>query len=132
MVKKFWLVFANSLLWMAAGANIARIGIKCALSVGSLVWLWFIPVFVAFGMMFRRTISKNIARIESLPGERQPLYRCMSLKGYLIIAFMMSLGIFLRRIGGIPEGFFSFFYTGLGSALALSGLYGLYLKLKLK
>lgn len=34
MVKKNWLIFTNALLWMAAGFNIARIGVKCALTTG--------------------------------------------------------------------------------------------------
>lgn len=56
-----------------------------------------------------------------MAGDRAPLYRFMSLKGYLIIIFMMTLGISLRSIGSIPDGFFAFFYTGLGSALFLAG-----------
>lgn len=113
---------------MAAGFNIARIGFSCAISLGTLVWLWAIPVFIAFGAMFTRVIGKNVKRIQNMEGERQPLYRFMALKGYLIIAFMMTLGITLRHIGSIPESFFAFFYTGLGSALFLAGLSGLFRK----
>lgn len=47
----------------------------------------------------------------------------LTLKGYLIIAFMMTMGITLRRLGTIPEHFFAFFYTGLGSALFIAGLW---------
>ena len=121
MVSKKWLIIANAVLWMAAGFNIVRIGIACAISAGGMIWLWAIPVFAAFYMMFARTIGKNAVRIMSMPGDTAPLYRFMSLKGYLIIIFMMTLGISLRSIGSIPDGFFAFFYTGLGSALFLAG-----------
>ena len=128
MVKKFWLIFANALLWMLAGANIARIGINSAFAVGGLTWLWSVPVFAAFFTMFSRTIAKNSRRIKAMDCDMAPLYRFMTLKGYLIIAFMMSLGIVLRKVGSIPEAFFSFFYTGLGSALFLAGAGSLFKK----
>ena len=121
MVRKHWLVAANALLWMAAGMNIARIGIGCALALSSNVWLWSIPVFAAFFTMFNRVITKNTVRIRAFEQEKAPLYKFLSLKGYLIIAFMMTLGITLRKLGSIPDAFFAFFYTGLGSALFLAG-----------
>lgn len=122
MVRKHWLIITNGLLWLAAGFNIARIGVKAAVSEGSLVWLWSIPVFMAFGAMFLRVIGKNTVRIKAMESEKAPLYKFLNLKGYLIIAFMMTLGITLRSLGTIPDSFFAFFYTGLGSALALAGL----------
>lgn len=122
MARKHWLIIANGLLWMAAGFNIARIGIKCALSVNGYAYLWAIPVFAAFFTMFSRVIGKNTKRIKSMEEPKAPLYKFLTLKGYLIIAFMMTLGIVLRSLGTIPNTFFAFFYTGLGSALTLAGL----------
>lgn len=127
MVHKRWLIITNALLWAAAGFNIARIGILCAISEDSLVWLWSIPVFAAFGTMFMRVIGKNTRRILDLPGQRAPLYRFLNVRGYLIIAFMMSLGFGLRRLECVPQAFFAFFYTGLGTALCLNGLLSLVL-----
>jgi len=46
----------------------------------------------------------------------------LDLKGYLIMVFMISFGFGLRLSGLIPTWFFAFFYTGLGSALALAGV----------
>lgn len=124
MVKKNWLIVTNALLWMAAGFNIARIGVKCALTTGH-VWLWGLLVFAAFGTMFFRIIAKNTHRIKAMEQDKAPLYKFLTLKGYLIIAFMMTLGFTLRGLGKIPDGFFAFFYTGLGSALGLAGLWSL-------
>lgn len=122
MLEKKWLIFANGLLWSAAGFNILRIGVKAAISCGSLIWLLFIPVFAAFGAMFFRMVGKNTKRINELPGEKAPLYKFLALKGYLIIVFMMTLGITLRNYTNLPDGFFAFFYTGLGGALTLAGI----------
>lgn len=44
------------------------------------------------------------------------------LKSYLIMAFMMGGGIWLRSSGLVPDTFIAVFYTGLGCALALAGV----------
>lgn len=121
MVRKHWLIITNGILWLVAGFNIARIGVRAAFADASNVWLWFIPVFVAFGAMFTRMVRKNTRRIMSME-KKVPLYKFLTLKGYLIIAFMMTLGFTLRGIGKLPDSFFAFFYTGLGCALSLAGV----------
>ena len=40
----------------------------------------------------------------------------------LAMAFMMTLGITLRRSGFVAEYFFTWFYTGLGTALSIAGI----------
>lgn len=124
MVNKKYLILTNAILWAAAGSNILRIGIRAALDDGSMIWLWSILVFALFGLMFFRVIGKNVKRINEMEGEKAPLYKFLTVKGYLIIAFMMTLGIVLRHIGSIPNSFFAYFYTGLGSALTLAGIFG--------
>lgn len=125
MVKKHWLILTNGLVWTAAGINIARIGIISAIENGTMVWLYGLIVFALFGTMFFRVISKNTKRIRAMEQEKAPIYKFLTLKGYLIIAFMMTLGIVLRHIGSIPNSFFAFFYSGLGCALASAGLYSI-------
>ena len=51
-----------------------------------------------------------------------PFWYFFDKKSYLIMFFMMSMGIGLRASSLLPEGFIAFFYTGLGCALALSGI----------
>lgn len=123
MVKKHWLIVTNGLIWTVAGINIARIGIKAAIETGSWVWLYGLIVFAAFATMFFRVIGKNTKRIQAMETDRAPVYKFLTLKGYLIIIFMMTLGIVLRHIGNIPNSFFAFFYSGLGCALASAGLH---------
>lgn len=126
MLQKKWLIVENALLWMAAGFNILRIGVGAAVSDTSAtafhVVLRAFPVFAAFAAMFARVIKKNSRRILAMPQPRAPFYRFLDLKGYIVIAFMMTLGVALRHIGPIPDAFFAFFYTGLGAALFLVGL----------
>ena len=61
-------------------------------------------------------------KIHSLPGPWEPIYLTFSLKGYLVIAFMITLGITLRHIPGIPSSFFAWFYLGLGPGLLSAGI----------
>ena len=121
MVDKRWLVATNSIVFILPGIKILTVGIGKAVELASLVWLWAIPVFVAFMLMFRRVIGKNTARINALPGEKASLLRFLSPKGYVLILSIIALGIGLKFIPGIPVAFFAFFYPGLGSALILSG-----------
>ena len=39
-----------------------------------------------------------------------------------MMAFMMTLGIVLRSSGLLPDEFFAFFYTGLGTSLSIAGI----------
>jgi hypothetical protein len=57
-----------------------------------------------------------------MTAEKTSILRTFSLKGYLIIAFMISLGIGLKHIPGIPSNFFAWFYCGLGPGLLSAGL----------
>lgn len=71
-----------------------------AIAVGTSVWLWCIPVFLAFGAMFLRVIGKNTVRINAMTCSRAPLYKFLSLKGYLKYAtqlrFRQTLILYLR------------------------------------
>lgn len=126
MLKKNLLVACYGVLWFIAGINVLNIGISAALSVHSLVWIWSLPVFAAFFLMFFAVTRKNVGRIHALEGDKAPLYKFMPLKSYLLIIFMMTLGITLRKIESIPSAFFAFFYTGLGSALCTAGIISLF------
>jgi len=44
----------------------------------------------------------------------------LSTKGYILIIFMMCLGISLKFIPGVPTEFFASFYCGLGPALIIA------------
>ena len=79
-------------------------------------------VFAGFYIMFTGIVRKYFERIHALPGPKEPIYKTFSLKEYLIIAFMITLGITLKYILGIPESFFAWFYMGLGPGLLSAGI----------
>ena len=123
-VRKRTLLCIAGCVWLLAGFNVARLGI---ISYGRLEGITFwhillsIVVFCAFGAMFFKMSMKHTRRINGYEEEFRPVWHFFDLKAYLIMAFMMGGGIWLRSSGLAPEVFIAVFYTGLGCALALAG-----------
>lgn len=125
-VRKIHLLAINGLLWTAIGSKIAATGVvHYLLTPVEKLW-WMIPlsalVFAAFYLMFTGIVRKYAERIHNLPGPKESVFKTFGLKGYLIIAFMISLGISLKHIPGIPEPFFAWFHLGLGLGLLSAGV----------
>ena len=126
-VKTRHLLAVNGLLWTAIGIKITVTGVSHYLQVPQATsLLWMIPlslaVFAAFYVMFSGVVRKYSSRILSMPEEKTGIWRTFSLKGYILIAFMIALGITLGHIPGIPSNFFAWFYCGLGPGLLSAGI----------
>ncbi|MBR4756562.1 MAG: hypothetical protein IK076_06445 [Bacteroidales bacterium] len=126
-VRTHHLLAINGALWTAIGTKIAITGVHNYLQTPpGKALLWMIPlsvsVFAGFYMMFTGIVRKYSERILSMKEEKASVFRTFSLKGYLIIAFMITLGISLKYIPGIPRSFFAWFYTGLGAGLISAGI----------
>ena len=125
-VRKIHLLAVNGLLWMAIGTKIAVTGVSHYLTAPAEKLWWMIPasvaVFAGFYVMFTGVVRKYAERVHALPGPKEPVWKTFGLKGYLIIAFMISLGISLKHIPGIPAPFFAWFYLGLGLGLISAGV----------
>lgn len=113
----------SGLLWSIAGVNVLRKGIS-ALLQDHRWWIVLLAIGIgaSFLTMFRSVVNKYTLRIQAMDGERFPFYRFMSAKGYLLIGFMMTLGISVSLIPGMPPAFFASFYTGLGTGLSYGAL----------
>ena len=127
MVGNRTLLGIAGFVWLAAGVNILRIGVKAVLAVigGSfgrtaLMAVLTAAIFCAFHWLFSRIVVKHTARIRGYE-TKQPFWRFFDGKSYLLMAFMMTLGISLRAFHLVPIWFIAFFYVGLGVALALTG-----------
>ena len=112
-----------AVIWGIPGIMITLKGIKAYTIQPSenLWWLLLITAFVlaSFFLMFRRIVDRYSERIASLP-ERVKIWQTFPLRGWILLIFMMSLGIALKHIPGIPSAFTASFYTGLGPMLLLS------------
>ena len=128
-VRKPALLFTAGILWLIAGVNILRIGVGAfaasALQGSASAWLLAagaLVIFIGFAMMFMKIVQKHNRRILSYPQEKQSIFLCFDRKGYLLMIFMMTLGIVRRASNLLPAVFFAVFYTGLGAALCFGGL----------
>ena len=127
-IKKQPLIAVAGVVWLLAGLNVAVLGVRAAIDmrgVAAIVFLALaggaIAIFCAFHSMFSKLVQKNAQRIADLDGDRHHVVRFFDRKSYLMMAFMMSLGIGMRAAGIVPNWFIAFFYTGLGLALSLAG-----------
>lgn len=126
-IKKHTLLCVAGALWLIAGVNILRIGAGALLgsSAHGMIWLMCVgalAVFAGFMLMFRHIVDKHKRRILAYLEESRSVWDCFDRKGYVLMVFMMTLGIVLRRVAQLPPAFFAVFYTGLGAALSVSGL----------
>jgi len=118
------LILVNGILWMGIGTKIALIGVNSYGQVDAVWWHFVLSVvvFAGFYMMFTGIVRKYSERIESMPEPRTSIFKTFSLKGYIIIAFMITLGITLKRIPQVPRTFIAWFYCGLGPGLFSAGV----------
>ncbi len=133
-VNRKFLVTAAGVVWIAAGVNILRIGIA--------IWLHLpgnglyriaeaTAVFALFFLLvFRRLYLKHTRRIRRKQTPGCP-FSFFDARGWVVMAFMMVLGISIRRFGWLSERIISVFYTGLGAALLLTGILFLLYRRKL-
>lgn len=124
-MEKKHLYFVAGLIWGVPGIIISIKGIRAYRMQPSenLWWLLMITVAVlaSFFMMFRRIVDRYRERIASLPAKVK-IWQTFPARGWILIVFMMGLGIALRHIPAIPSAFVASFYSGLGPMLVFSSL----------
>lgn len=124
-VRKRYLLCLASVVWIIAGINIFHIGIELysnymnALNVMLSILVYFIFQFFIFGKL----VKKHTKRIRDYEEEYQQIYKFFDKQSYIIMIVMMSGGIWLRTSGIAPEIFITVFYTGLGFALFMAGVF---------
>lgn len=125
-VSRQVLLITAGVVWIIAGANILRIGIltweDCShdwlfkVCEATLVFLLF------FVLVFKRLYNKYTIRIEHKKIDKNCPFSFFDIKGWLIMIFMMTLGITVRVFQLLPDSFISVFYTGLSLALIVTGI----------
>ena len=120
--RRMLLVLAG-LMWTTVGIMLCRLSYmwleaihwKLALCLGligiTLAW-------VVFRLGFSYIAQKNIDRI-CVSTEKRCIFAFQAWKTYLLIAVMITFGIFLRKTP-IPEYYLSIIYATIGGALLLS------------
>ena len=150
-VNRKVLLITAGIVWMAAGANILRIGIVTWLT-DSQYWLFKIGeatvVFLLFFLLvfkklyykhtkrieqkihlisrvwrvIRRTCSHCSANRDMKKKEKNCPFSFFDVKGWIVMVFMITFGITIRSFHLLPDAFISVFYTGLSLALMSTGV----------
>ena len=125
-VNRKVLLITAGIVWMAAGANILRIGIVTWLT-DSQYWLFKIGeatvVFLLFFLLvFKKLYYKHTKRIEQKKKEKNCPFSFFDVKGWIVMVFMIPFGITIRSFHLLPDAFISVFSTGLSLALMSTGV----------
>lgn len=118
------LVLIASIVWLIAGGNVLAIGLSeynSYLTIFNVI-LSLIVFSIFYFAIFRKMVFKHTDRISSYT-ENQYFWMFFDLKSFIIMAVMMTFGIYLRVSGVASNHFIAVFYTGLGSALTLAGIF---------
>lgn len=120
------LILLAAVVWCVAGFNVVRMGLQTWGALPSphhpLLFVGAVATFVPFAAMFLKLTAKNVRRIAAFPERKNPFWQFMSPRSYLIMAFMIALGVVLRNFTATPRTFIAAFYVGLGSALFVAGM----------
>lgn len=124
-VGRRWLYLAAGVLWGAAGAMLCARAYGWLASEDTAHALLHLTIGAVCGALiyrfkFSRVADKNIRRISRLAERAHPL-AFQSPPTYLLIAFMMGLGIALRH-SGLPRYLLAILYLGIGLGLVLASL----------
>ncbi|MDL1968994.1 MAG: hypothetical protein LWW97_10750 [Deltaproteobacteria bacterium] len=124
--SKYWLIALAGLMWSTVGVMLCSMAYYWLKGVDWLTAFLFglfgiILSLAAYRFGFSVIARKNIDRICLLP-EKGCIFAFQAWKSYLIIAFMIALGIILRH-SPIAKHYLAIIYTTVGGALLLSSLH---------
>jgi uncharacterized membrane protein YfcA len=125
-LAKNHLVLVAGIVWCAAGAMVALIGLPLEIRLAP-AQLVLVPlailIFLAFYVLvFSRLVRKHTRRIQARDEDRLPFWQFFNGASWAVMAIMMLGGMGLRLGHVMPDWMIAFFYTGLGIALFLCGV----------
>ena len=111
-------------MWCGVGIMLSLMAIRWLSGYSGNVLL-FVVSGVAFALIMRRfsflkVAEKNLDRIAELP-TRPCIFSFISWRSWLLVAFMITLGITLRH-SPMPKEYLAVIYMGIGMGLLLSGM----------
>ena len=125
MIRRAHTYVVSAAIWGIPGTKIAVKGFSTYMLMKpeDLWWLILISVAVSvfFFIIFRRVVRKYSERISYLP-EKIMVLQIFPPRGWILLVFMMGLGIILKQIPDIPIAFTASFYSGLGPMLVTASL----------
>ncbi len=134
-VSKEWLYGTAGLMWSAVGIYLNSLTVDwlSPLKWTHILLLVLAGVALAFTIYyfgFSKFANKNIRRIQAINNDKVCFFAFQQWHSYPLVAFMISLGIFLRKHAPIPKPYLAVMYIGIGGSLFLASFhyYGRLLK----
>ena len=125
-VPKRILLFIAAMVWTFAGTMLMFKGYKMLDITSRLLWVKLIIVLAAGIVFYLKVFSKLSMKHTNRILNMKETYPCMfsffNFRSYLIMLFMIALGITLRTTGWIPFGTLSFLYLMMSVPLFLSSI----------
>ncbi|WP_300702413.1 hypothetical protein [Bacteroides sp.] len=124
-VTQHTLLITAGTIWLLAGINILRIGLMCW--IGDHQYWWFkvceasLIFLLFFGIIFHKLYKKHTLRISQKKGKHCP-FSFFDVQGWIVMVFMIIIGVVVRVYHLLPDSFIAVFYTGLSLALIGTGL----------
>lgn len=123
-VPKRVLFFSAAAVWGFASSRILKIGVTDIISNSSSYWINFalgiFGCYFFFKYVFYKMYKKHTKRIVNMEIQNPCIFSFFDLKGFGIMAFMITGGITLRRANIIPTLYMGTFYITLGLSLLLA------------
>jgi hypothetical protein len=123
---KWMLMLLGAALWGFAAYRILSIGIVDLEKYQNHEFLnyllgiaGFIPFFLG---VFRKVSFRYFNRIVNLPQKRPCLFAFFDLRGYLIMSFMITLGVLLNHWKVVSDEYKGIFFISLGLSLLASSV----------
>ena len=125
-VSKYWLMALAGLMWSAVGIMLCRLAVIWLRSIHRpLAWplgfLGLISATAVYRIGFSKIALKNITRLCLLP-DATCIFAFQAWKSYLIIIFMIALGLTLRH-SPMPKHLLAVIYETIGGALFFSSFH---------
>ena len=127
-LPKSWLIAMAGLMWFGVGLMLDGFALRWfKLSEFSVVALFVVVGLLLAAAIYRfgfsKLAEKNIRRIRGLADEKVCLFAFQAWTTYPLVAFMISLGIYLRIYSPIPKPLLASGYLGIGTALFSASLH---------
>lgn len=115
------LIFIAGILWISVGIFLMKLSSRWIIDLQSVQSILEILGGLILGTLisyfgFSGLADKNISRINQYEG-KVCIWAFQKWQSYLLIIFMMSLGIFLRTSAHLPKYILILIYIGIGFAL---------------
>ena len=125
-VHRKWLILLSGIMWSGVGIFLSGLAIKWMIKlettqIGLIVITGLILGVGISYFGFSKIAQNNINRIKELP-EKPCVFAFQKWHSYVLIAFMMTMGIMMRTSGLIPKPLLAPVYIGIGFALFSSSI----------